>query len=202
MELQDANDLLQPGCLPLETGWLRLGSGGAVVAALHRLRRTNGSMRQWWSGHQKTQEQFVAWHPTEHLSAEYRDGVMFPVHSRAGQILRGRISVRRPDELFDTNALAESGASFVSYARGGPADGSFQVMHTAHVGRDTDYGCEVRSRFWLGYFDPPDATPPPQVVEMMLSAENLQWQMKHCLEEFHYLSEFLPELYAREAAEG
>jgi len=48
MELKDADDLLKPGYLPLETGWARLDDGVAVVAALHRLQGISGSMLQWW----------------------------------------------------------------------------------------------------------------------------------------------------------
>jgi hypothetical protein len=198
MELKDANDLLQPGYRPLETGWARLDNGVAVVAALHRLHGISGAMLQWWSAHQKTQDQFVAWHPAEHVSAEYRDGVMFPVHNRDGRILSGRIEARPLTELFDADALRSTTASFLTNGRGGPADGSVLLMRTVHVGRDTEYGCEVRSRFWIGDFDPPEAAPPPRVRDVMLSDANLEWQMKHCIEEFHYLAQFLPDLYARE----
>lgn len=198
MELHEANDLLAPGYLPLESGHARLPSGMVVVAALNRVHRCSGEMLDWWFKRHKSQEEFVRWHPTEHVSAEYHDGMMFPVHVRAGQTLRGRIQTRPPGNLFDAAALAASGASVVTYGRGGPADGELWMMHTAHVGRDTDYGCEVRSRFWIGDFEPADAAPPPAVVAGLLSDTNACWQMAHCLEEFHYLSQFLPDLYDQE----
>ena len=120
MELSEANKLLRPGYVELESGYKRLANGGVVVAALHRLYGCNGAMLQWWFAHRKTQEEFVRWHPAEHVSAAYRDGVLFPVHRRAGQILKGRVQTRPPSDLFDVSALATSGASVVNYARGGP----------------------------------------------------------------------------------
>jgi hypothetical protein len=197
VELKDANELLKPGYLPLESGYARLANGGVVVAAMHRVYGCNGAMLQWWFQHKKTLEEFVRWHPTEHVSAEYRDGMLFPTHNHGGQILKGRVQARPPSDLFDAGALAASGASVVSYARFGPADSAAWVGGTAHVGRDTEYGCEVRSRTWLGDFDPPDTAPPRQMMEVMFSEANALWQMKHSIEEFYHLSQFLPDLFER-----
>jgi hypothetical protein len=67
-------------------------------------------------------------------------------------------------------------------------------MSVATRSTDVKYG----PGFGLGEFDPSDAAPPPQVMELMLSNESLQWQMKHSNEEFHYLSGFLPELFEQQ----
>ena len=72
-----------------------------------------------------------------------------------------------------------------------------------HFVRDTDYGCEMRSRFWLGMIahrDPTITFRKPQVRAMR--AENLNREFarrlhQHCVEEMGYLAEILPVLYRR-----
>ena len=53
-----------------------------------------------------------------------------------------------------------------------------------HFLRDTDYGCEMRSRFWL--FEVPD-----------MAGAGI---MHHCIEEMGTLADFLPDLYMQETA--
>jgi hypothetical protein len=65
--------------------------------------------------------------------------------------------------------------------------------------RDTDYGCELRSRFWLGDFDPSEVAPDRE-SRMQLFPDGVgEGFLKHCHEEMTYLAGFLPELYAKEA---
>jgi len=199
MRFGDVNDLLKPGYLPLESGYQRLHDGSIVVAALSRVHGCSGAMLQWWFNRAKTPDEFVRWHPLEHVTSEDRDRIFLPVHRRGEEILRGKTQSVHPAEVFDAAALASADVSLVSCARGGPADRDVWTMRMVHVGRDTADGCEVRSRFWMGVFDPPAEAPPREVIETIFSDENAAWQMKHAMEEFYYASQFLPELYAREA---
>lgn len=64
MNLTEANDLLRPGFLPLETGVQRLPDGTLVAAALHHLPGCTVEMVQWWLARRKTHDEFVRWHPT------------------------------------------------------------------------------------------------------------------------------------------
>jgi len=69
-----------------------------------------------------------------------------------------------------------------------------------HLCRDTDYGCEVRTRLFVGDLD--RAPPGPMrslVLSQIVSEKQAQWTVRHQSEEFVYLSQFLPSLYAREA---
>ncbi|MBW2414707.1 MAG: hypothetical protein JRG76_09395, partial [Deltaproteobacteria bacterium] len=62
----------------------------------------------------------------------------------------------------------------------------------------TDYGCEMRSRFWLGDFDPPEiAATREQRIERVPDRVG-RGLLKHCHEEMSYLAAFLPELYTQE----
>ncbi len=54
-------------------------------------------------------------------------------------------------------------------ARIGPLEHPIHVGRMTHCVRDTDYGCEMRSRFWLGLIKPHDATAhiPEQQIRAM-----------------------------------
>jgi hypothetical protein len=44
MEFEQANDLLQPGYLPVESGYMELSDGKRLVAAYARLSRQDGEL--------------------------------------------------------------------------------------------------------------------------------------------------------------
>lgn len=198
MRLVDVNDLLIPGYLPLESGFERQADGSILAAALSRVHGVSGAMLQWWFAREKSSEEFVRWHPYEHVESEHRDGLFYPVHRRGDEILRGKTQSIDPEDIFDPAMLAAAGVGLVSCARGGPADRDIWTMRMVHVGRDTQDGCEVRSRFWLGAWEPRETAPPPEVLARIFPDEHAAWQMKHAMEEFYYASLIVPELYARE----
>ena len=72
-----------------------------------------------------------------------------------------------------------------------------------HFVRDTDYGCEMRSRFWLGIIesrDPNVAFTDEQMRVMRQSNVNEELARRlhqHATEEMGYLAEILPMLYKR-----
>jgi hypothetical protein len=55
-----------------------------------------------------------------------------------------------------------------------------------HLVRDTDFGCEMRSRYWLNKCHETEAL----------------WTMQHCIEEMGNLADFLTELYRHEIADN
>ncbi len=76
-------------------------------------------------------------------------------------------------------------------------------VRMTHFMRDTDYGFEMRSRFWLGLIshrDPAITLPEAQVRAMRaenLNAEFARRLHQHCVEEIGCLAEILPLLYRR-----
>jgi hypothetical protein len=70
--------------------------------------------------------------------------------------------------------------------------------HVIHLCRDTDYGCEMRSRFWLGDLDRPEVAPDREVRIQIIPDRAGEGLLRHCHEEMSYLAGFLPDLYARE----
>jgi hypothetical protein len=61
----------------------------------------------------------------------------------------------------------------------GALEQDLQMGHLVHFVRDTDLGCEMRSRFWIFKGD--------EKIGAGL--------MQHCIEEMSQLGSFLPELY-------
>jgi hypothetical protein len=72
-----------------------------------------------------------------------------------------------------------------------------------HFVRNTDYGCEMRSRFWLGVLTdrktgelvPEERA--PEVRKAKLTGDFARRLHQHAVEEMGYLSEILPVLYRR-----
>ena len=56
MNLEDVNQLLEPGYLPMETGFTRLPNNDIYIAVLTRMPRCKGKMIDWWFGLPATQK--------------------------------------------------------------------------------------------------------------------------------------------------
>jgi hypothetical protein len=204
---EQADDLLKPGYLPLESGYQRLEDGSLVVANLTTMPGCKGYMVDWWFGYLQTDEHYRWWHPKDHVSIRWDEnrkpghhvGATHYVHEYIGGELR-KLKIRSldPSELLDTSRLEEASVSGVVYSRTGPLDAPVWAGHVVHLCRDTDDGCEMRSRFWLGDFDPPDLAPTRQKSIELIPDELGQHLLKHCIEEMRTLAAFLPDLYTRE----
>lgn len=201
MQLDEANQLLEPGYLPLESGFLRLPDGQLHVAARTAMPGCTSRMIDWWFGYVRTTEQYKRWHPTDHVwcdwegpSGEYVGGTHLVHEYIGGQLNKLKINFRPPLDYLDTARFEEARVGTAVCARTGPLEGGLWVGHLIHLVRDTDYGCEMRSRFWLGDFEPEIAGTAAQLEEMIPDA--VGWGLlKHCNEEMGFLAGFLPELY-------
>jgi hypothetical protein len=67
--------------------------------------------------------------------------------------------------------------------------------HLIHLVRDTGYGCEMRSRFWLGDIDPPALASTREARIERIPDRVGPALLKHCHEEMSYLAAFLPALH-------
>lgn len=205
---EQANDLLKPGYLPLESGYQRLEDGSLFVANLTMMPGCKGYMVHWWFGFLHTDEDYRRWHPRDHVSLEWDENWWPGHHVKAthyvheyigGKLQQLKIRFLDPSELLDTSRLEEAGVSGVLYGRTGLVDPPLWTGHVLHLCRDTDDGCEMRSRFWLGDFDPPDIASTPERKIALIPDELGEGLLKHCVEEMRTLAAFLPDLYAREA---
>jgi len=192
LPIKEISQLLGPGYQPIETGYYRLPNGHMHVRVLTRMPHCKGKMVDWWFGYLRDTATYKMWDPKDHISLKWDEhwrpghyiGSSHTVEELVGgQLLRIRIQFHDPAEFFDTSRFKEAkvGGVICAYAYNleGVPDG--RVIHFI---RDTDYGCEMRSRFWL--FQAPD------IAGLGL--------MMHCMEEMGNLADFLPDLYARESA--
>ena len=68
LPIAEANQLLEPGYLPLESGYTRLSNGQIFVATLTEMAGVSGKMIDWWFGwHYMESHRYKLWHPRAHL---------------------------------------------------------------------------------------------------------------------------------------
>ena len=192
MLIEEVNQLLDPGFQPVETGFFRLPNGHMHVRVLTRMPRCSGQMVDWWFGYLDSTEKYKMWEPKSHLSClptENKKPGMYVgtghlVEEQMGpEVLKVMINFHDPAEIFDTSRFAEANVGAVTFGRASDPEGNPHGM-VVHFVQDTDFGCIMRSRFWL--FEVPD-----------FAGLGL---MMHCMEEMGHLADFLPDLYARETA--
>ena len=67
--MDQADQLMRPGYLPLENGTTKLANGQTFVAVLTHMPRVTGEMFEWWMGwHYMEPQRYKLWHPKAHLS--------------------------------------------------------------------------------------------------------------------------------------
>ena len=208
MKLSDANALLEPGYTTLESGYCRLEDGQLQVAAWTTMLGCKGKMVEWWFGFLRTTEQYKWWHPKDHLWCEWIGergtgrfiGGTHHVHEYiGGELQKLKINFRDPGDYLDVSRFRSAGISAAVCARVGALDAPVWSGHLIHLCRDTAHGCEMRSRFWLGDFDPPELAPSREARIALFPDRVGEGLLKHCHEEMSYLAGFLPALHAREA---
>jgi len=74
LKLEDANDLLEPGYLPLETGYARLPDGKIHVACLTKMPGVTGRIINWWFGWMLNTTHYQYWHPQAHVWSDFEKG--------------------------------------------------------------------------------------------------------------------------------
>ena len=120
----------------------------------------------------------------------------------SGPLYRLRISFHDPSELFNAAKYKDSGAMAIC-ARIGDLDHPVDFARMTHFVRNTDYGCEMRSRFWLGIIksrDPAVTISDERARELRQANVNDELARRlhqHATEEMGYLAEILPTLYKR-----
>jgi hypothetical protein len=210
VELDQAQVLLDPEPLPLEMGIRRLDSGQLHVAARTDMHRCAGRMFEWWFRFAPDTQAYAWWHPLDHVSSAWREtnprthvGSTHVVEERLGAdevhflqirfedpaVTFGAQAVERARERGDVSALV---CAHIGFGEDPPRDDEGRPLggRLAHIGRDTEWGMVLRSRFWLGVGL--DQGPPDELGLAL---------MKHAYTEFMYLSRFLPSLYVAENRE-
>jgi len=147
-------------------------------------------MIDWWFGHLDRADKYKMWHPKSHLALEWDEQWWPGTYIGAGRIvekdiggvvMKIRIHFHDPSEFFDISKFENRNANTAICAYVYDLD-KVLLGRLNHYIRDTDFGCEMRSRYWL----------------IKSHETEAMWVMQHCLEEMGNLSLFLQNLYEME----
>lgn len=226
LQVENASDLLKPGYLPLETGYARLPDGKIHVACLTKMPSVKGRMIKWWFGWMINTTHYQWWHPQAHVWSDFEKGIegrnndpddanyigdAHLVHEIIGGVVNKlRIEFRDPSEYLDTSRFAEANVSAAICARPGYLDKPLKMAHMIHFVRDTEDGCEMRSRFWSGDIE----ITLPVIGAILSKIMNTRTMRKrvipeflgealliHCAEEMNHMTGFLPDLFYKMTGE-
>lgn len=210
----DMNRLFDPGYLPLETGFCQLEDGGAMLANLTPMPGVTPEMFDFWfAWHGGDPMRYKIWNHDDHyycksrnmdklndrtlsLKERYRD----TIHDVEEDVGMGKDSIlinfRDPADIgFDPEKLESFGGTIVC------AGNEHAPTIMCHFLRPTEDGCELRSRFWMGYSvigSRPVKILPDGVLFPLAPVQAL---LKHNIKEFTNLAAILPEVYREFAAD-
>jgi hypothetical protein len=220
---QECHRLLEPGYLPLESGYTQLPSGEIFVATLTPMPGVSGKMIDWWFGwHSNESQRYKLWHPHAHMKAvlktptgdnpdlsdreRYVGNTSYVDEYIGNDILNLAIQFKEPEVFgLEQSKLAAAGVQTAICAYVGPAKGSINVGKLVHLIRATPDGCEMRSRFWLGKLflrDKPASHPVNRILglnalsRLVMNRNHGHDMVVHCGAEMAHLASFLPALYA------
>ncbi|MFC1869318.1 DAPG hydrolase family protein [Thermodesulfobacteriota bacterium] len=190
MDFADSNQLLDPGYMPLETGYYRLSNDQMHVAVLTRMPVCKGKMIDWWFGYLDGTDTYRMWHPQSHRALHWDEnwspgnyiGASHIIELEMdGLVMQFRIHFHEPSDFIDTSRFEEAKVETAICANAYNLE-KIPKGRVIHLARDTDFGCEMRSRFWL--FEASE-------IEAMR-------MMRHFIAETGRLADFLPGIYAME----
>jgi len=166
MFLEEVDKLLNPGYLPMETGYYHLPNGQWHIAVLTMM---PGCKREWvdWWFHNYISDQAIVKikNPLQLLSGPYQKenpeyslkANPYGKHLTLGKLLNRQhfhFIQDDPNQYFDTVKLKNVENTSVICTKSVLQDDTLDA-NIIHIVRDTDFGCEMRSRFWT-YHDTED----------------------------------------------
>jgi hypothetical protein len=215
VDLTDLSAMLDPTPMTLETGYERLPTGVLHVAVRTDMHRCTGEMFEWWFRFRPDTQQYVWWHPVDHVSSEWAGTLAADTHIGSEHIVVEEftglpaepltIQFRDPAEFFDADGYATArrsgavsaavlGRISLSHQPDRRPDGAVIGGRLLHIGRDTPWGLALRSHFYLGA-DLPERGAAPAELERLFPTEFGVALLQHAYNEFTFLSRFLPSLF-------
>ncbi len=203
----EMNRLFDSGYLPGEFGWWTLPDGGVMLANLTPMPGVRPEMFDWWfAWHGLDPMRYKIWDKDDHYycltqnpevslnaSLSMKERYWNTAHEIREALLPGqepvgvRLNFVPPEQVgFDPERLKEFDGTIVCTP--GPA-----IM--VHFLRPTAEGCELRTRFWMGYTvadGKPVRIPDFPANEMAAKA-----MLIHNVKEFTHLAKLLPVVYAQ-----
>ena len=226
--MDEVDQLLEPGDLPLENGFTTLRDGTTLVAVKTLMPGVTGAMFEWWMGwHYMEDQRYKLWHPRSHISngtqemrgddPDLSDREKYMATHYVTEYIGDRveditITFLEPEELFtDMTRLAEGNTTALICGRVALQRAPVTIGHLVHQIRAVEGGSEMRSRFWLGRprignlgpNHPLNRLLASNLITKRLMSETLGRDMVvHCGMEMNHLAGFLPALYADYHPEG
>ncbi|MEP3422743.1 MAG: hypothetical protein ABJN35_13475 [Erythrobacter sp.] len=215
---RDTSGVVDSGYSGFETGVSRQSNGVYKVRALTRMPDVKAEMVRWWfADYMQTTEHYKMWHPEAHLWMDWENkkpgeivGAAHLVHETLGsdpEIHKLRIQFVEPTEYLPE--WEDTPDKVAICARAGALEEPMNFTTMCHIVRDTDFGAEMRSVFWLGHVSKREGNENVSSFEgllantwlarrILLTDEFAVDLMTHAIEEMGILADFLPELYAKE----
>ena len=220
--LSEADRLLGPGHLPMETGFTRLNNGQVFVAVHSHMPGISAAMIDWWFGWAyKETHRFKLWHPKAHLSSRTKypiaDDPDFSDHQKylgnscyiaeyiGGELTNLVITYAEPSILLDVSRFNDAQISTAICGAMEYQNSPLSFGALIHLIRETSDGCEMRSRFWLGNVAIRRWSTRRALTAMAnaeFSAKNAvpielgREMVVHCAMQMNHLASFLADLYA------
>jgi len=220
--VSEANQLLEPGYLPLENGFTRLANGQVFVATLTKMPRVTSEMIDWWFGwHYMESQRYKLWHPRAHLlnraermvggdpalsdREKYLHNPNYVTEYVGGDLLDITIAFSEASDFLDVSRFEGAGVGTAICGAVGLQNTPLILGNLIHLIRETEDGCEMRSRFWLGKIEL-SGVPGARVLSKIASTRFVAKRavpiqqgrdmVVHCGMEMNHLASFLPDLYA------
>ncbi len=213
MTFDELPALLAPDELPFSSGVERLHDGILHVSVLTRMPNVTPQMIEWWFGdYMETTEHYKRWHPRDHVWMAWEDkqpgthiGAKHLVHEYiGGELNKLRIAFVPPERFFGDAWGSVPGAVAIC-AYPGLLEQPIDMGRMVHLAYPRPWGCELHSRFWLGYVRSRNGSRvintlgnSPRLRRMRASNAMGRALHVHCHEEMTNLAGFLPELYESE----
>ena len=204
MKLTDANELLTVADRAHDDGFRVLENKEGFIAARTEMPGCKGEMVEWFFNKLRTPEEYKKWHPQDHEWCEWQgpDGTHIGgthlIHERLGgdELFKLRVNFLDPSEILDPGLSEKAGVGAAIYARGGPIGAPFFVTRLLHLVLDTDDGCVMLSRFWLGHmrYIPILRS---LIRKDITSHHAMEGLHRHCKEEMAILAKILPAAFER-----
>lgn len=206
------------GYTDFETGVKRHPNGIVEVAALTRMPDVKADMVRWWfADYMQTTEHYKLWHPEAHVWMDWENktpgefiGASHLVHEYIGpELHKARIQFVPVEEILGRPLRDDEDLAVC--ARAGMLEEPLNAVRMCHIVRNTDFGAEMRSRFWVGHVAKRNGNEEVRSIEgllgnsmiarrLLVSREDGVHLMQHAIEEMSTLADFLPALYAKEVS--
>lgn len=210
------NELFATDRSSFEAGARRLPNGMIEVAAYTRMPNVTAEMVDWWfADYLQTTEHYKMWEPDAHVWMEWENkqsgtviGASHLVHEYVGgELQKLRIQFVDPKEVFGT-APELTGGDVAICAWPGLLDEPLFIGKMCHFIHNTEFGCEMRSRFWLGDVAGRSDNERVWSIKGLIGNTYLMRRllvnksggtdlMTHAMSEMGNLADFLPDLYAK-----